>query len=111
THRCEIGRRQFCRRAAFAFDCDLRTLCGFDDQRARRDHACDFRVAKLIEEAKDVAIDRFLPDVAAIVEKSADDSRVNARIERASTKRNETALTPANHADFGWSIRGGALQA
>ena len=57
----------------------LRPRGRLDDQRPRRDHGGQLRVAELLQQAEHVAVDRLLPDVLPRVEVAADaDARRSA---------------------------------
>ena len=78
---------------------NLRRAARLDDQCPRRHQAGQLGVAKLIEQAKHVAIDRLLPHVLPRVEVAAHQRRVDPRVERRGIQRQQAAFAVADHAD------------
>ena len=66
-------------------------------QGARRDKARDLRIAELAQQAEDISIDRFRPDSVTVVEVTADERDLDARIERGGIERDQTALRITSH--------------
>ena len=65
----------------------------------RRDQAGQLGVAELLEQAEDVAVDRLVPDVVAVVEVAADADGVDPRVERRGVQRDRAPLAVADDAD------------
>ena len=71
----------------------------FEVERPWRDHARQFRVAEVLEQAPDVAIDRFLRDLFTGTKMPGDDGRLDATIERRSVKREQATFDVAEDDD------------
>jgi len=84
----EVGRLNAARRGAtsavmrFGRAVDFRRFRMLDEERARRDEAGDFSVAKLAQKANDIAVDRLGPDALAGIEVTADECGVDACVQR-----------------------------
>src|SRR5262249_47363577 len=70
----------------------LRGFACLADQSARRDQAGDPRIAKLMQQAPYVAIDRLLPSLLPCLKVAADHCGPDPRIDRRAIKRHEATL-------------------
>ncbi len=71
----------------------------FDHQVPGQHQGRNFRIAEPPQQAPDVAIDWFRPDALAGVEVTADQHRIDARIEGGRVKGDQAAFRMASHAD------------
>src|SRR5262249_31279651 len=71
-----------------------------DHQGARQDHRRQFRIAELLQQAEDVAIDRLLPEMGPVTEVAADADGIDPPVEGASVEGKEAAFAPADDADL-----------
>ncbi len=98
----EAGRGEPARCAAGAgWDDELGAFGRLDDQRARGDQAGDFGVAKLFQQAEDVAIDGLAPEIVAVVEITAHADGVDARIEGGRVEGDRAPFAVTEDADLG----------
>ena len=80
-------------------DVDFRVAGGFEDERPGRYEAGDFGVSELPEEAEEVAVDRFLPQVLTGLKVSGDGRCANAGVYRRGVKCDQPALAVSEQAD------------
>src|ERR1043166_59870 len=61
-----------------------------------------------MQQAKDISIDRFLPEPLAGAEIAADQGRINSRVKRGGVERDQGALRVTGHPNLqGWNSLGG----
>ena len=70
-----------------------------DVQKSRRDHAGDLCVTKLGQQIPNVAVDRFSPDVVALVEVAADDGPIDPVIQGGAVQRQQATFADTDHGD------------
>ena len=86
-HILERRCHQACRRAPLAGKLTFRSEAGLNHQAARCDHGGQFRITELLQQAKDVAVDRFLPDVLTHIEIAAHAHGINACVQSTGIQR------------------------
>ncbi len=85
--------------AAVASEGQFRTLRGFNHEGTRRNHGCEFGVAKMLEKPEHGTVEGFLPDAGTVIEMATDCDRLDAGVEGAGEQRDPSAFTPAEDSD------------
>ena len=96
------GRRVQNRRSpAFSGQRQLGTPRRFDDQGTRRDHRGQFRVAELLQQPENVAVDGLFPDVTPVAEIPAHQGGVDSGVQGGRIECEATSLAITGNTDTG----------
>ena len=71
----------------------------FDHQTSWGDHPGEFGVTELGQQAPDISVDRFFPHGLPLLEVSADERCIDARVERCRIQSQQPTLADSSHAD------------